>query len=348
MSTKLIGSLLVAAMLVLAGCTGGMGPADDTTTAAGDGDPSETGTVNFFISDQENAISAFSHLNVTVDAVSFRKAGSDDGGDDEKSTTAETATTTAETTSAEATTQADTTTETETEAETETTETESEDGDDSGWETYEVDSKTFDLTELQGENAQKLAAFDLESGTYTEVRLHISDVDGTLKDGEEVSVKLPSDTLKIKSEFTLDAESEVDFVYDISVRSAGNSGKYVIQPVVKESGVNVPYTDIGSDEGDEETDSADGDLSLELVGDAVAGEEATVKVTQAGEPVANANVTVNGEAAGTTGEDGTVSFTVPVGSEVNVEATSGEAEGELDVSLEGTAGVSSDSLAPLA
>ncbi|WP_332897686.1 DUF4382 domain-containing protein [Haladaptatus sp. CMSO5] len=368
MSQKLIGSLLMAALLVLAGCTGGMGPTDETTTASG-GDAATTGTVNFYISDQENAIGDFEHLNVTVDAVSFRKAG----GDEETETTT-TATTAEETTASETATEttAQTTAETtvtqttaeeaalqDNETETEETatmteaenETEAESESDDGWETYDVDAKTFDLTQLQGENAEKLSEFDLEAGTYTEVRLHISDVNGTLTDGEKVNVKLPSNTLKIKSEFTVDAESETDFVYDITVHSAGNSGKYVIKPVVSESGANIPYTDIGAkddeeadaeedDEG-EESDDAD-DLSVEFVGEVVANENATVKVTQAGEPVADANVTVNGEVVGTTDEDGTLTFSAPAEGDVEVKAVSGEAEGEAEVSLSAAANASAN------
>ncbi|WP_338726785.1 DUF4382 domain-containing protein [Haladaptatus sp. DJG-WS-42] len=360
MSQKLIGSLLMAALLVLAGCTGGMGPTDETTTASG-GDAATMGTVNFYISDQENAINDFEHLNVTVDAVSFRKAGGDEETETTTTatTTAETETTASETETTTQTTAETTATETtaeeaalqeESETETEETatmteaETAGEGESDDGWETYDVDAKTFDLTQLQDENAQKLSEFDLEAGTYTEVRLHISGVNGTLTDGEQVNVKLPSNTLKIKSEFTVDAETETDFVYDITVHSAGNSGKYIIKPVVSESGANIPYTDIDANESDESEAESDDEeaLSIEFVGEVTASENATVKVTQAGEPVADANVTVNGEAVGATGEDGTLTFSAPAEGDVDVKAVSGEAEGEVEVSITAAATASAD------
>ncbi len=47
---------------------------------------SGTGTVNFYMSDEKNAIDDFQSLNVTVEVVSFKRA---DAGDDDDDDTAE-------------------------------------------------------------------------------------------------------------------------------------------------------------------------------------------------------------------------------------------------------------------
>ncbi|MFB6176891.1 MAG: DUF4382 domain-containing protein, partial [Halobaculum sp.] len=62
----------VALLLVLAGCSSGVGPGTGDT-----GDTGETGTINFYVSDQQNAIDQFEHLNVTVTEVTLVRADGD-------------------------------------------------------------------------------------------------------------------------------------------------------------------------------------------------------------------------------------------------------------------------------
>lgn len=81
-----LAAILIATLVVLAGCTGGVGPgvgsSDDTTgTATTDG--SGTGTVQFYISDQPSAIEDFDHLNVTITQVGFQQADGDEADDEE-------------------------------------------------------------------------------------------------------------------------------------------------------------------------------------------------------------------------------------------------------------------------
>ena len=53
-----------------------------------------------------------------------------------------------------------------------------------------------------------------------------------------------------------------------------------------------------------------------------------------GEPVAGAVVEVNGEEIGSTGDDGTIDFTVPEDTDkLKIEAELDEQEGELEVEL---------------
>ena len=333
-------AVALAATLVLAGCSSAVSPtaspsaADDATPTEGtQAMTSGTGTVNFYVSDEKNAIGDFESLNVTIDKISFKRA---DGGDDsetEEPETEEPETEEPETEEPEASSDEENATETpeptetmeptetpedEAEAESEEDSEESEDG----WVVRDVNSTTVDLTELQGENATQLKRADVPNGTYTQVRIHITEVDGTLKNGEQVNVKLPSNKLKLNSEFTIGNGEEVDFVYDATVFEAGNSGKYILKPVASESGTDVPIKSVDRD------DEGENDIGARFVGEIERGSAATVKVTQQGEPVTGATVTV-GDTEYQTGSDGTVMFDVPADAEeleVEIEYRDSEAE----------------------
>lgn len=251
------------------------GPADDSTTGATDDttDSEQSGTVAFYLSDAPNDIDDFSHLNVTVTEVQFHYAGSDDEADDDggNETTPELTVATTSTVETEdgnesepgngdeagppeeagaddedesdeqqeAADGTDTDDEGDGDEETEAADDEERADDtesESGWITREVNGTSVDLTELQGANATLLENFSVPSGEYTQVRLVVGEINATLTDGSDQEVKLPSERLKLNKPFTLGPNSSVDFVFDITVRKAGNSGKYVLQPVAGESG----------------------------------------------------------------------------------------------------------------
>jgi hypothetical protein len=283
--------------------------------------------VNFYVSDERNAIGDFEHLNVTVETVSFRRMGGDGNetfeaaseGDDGNGTTGPTETPESTETPDEDAADDD--------GEGEADAGEGENGDDGEgdgeWITREVNATTVDLTELQGENATMLSRFDLPNGTYTGVRLHVAEVNGTLTSGEDVRVKLPSQRLKLKERFAVGDGEEVDFVFDATVFEAGKSGKYILKPVASESGTDVPIREVERDGGRE------GRLGVRFLGSVRPGEAATVKVTRDGEPVSGATVEV-GERTYRTGSDGTVMFDVPGDAEeLEVEIAAGDAEAEL-------------------
>ncbi|GGL29437.1 hypothetical protein GCM10009037_11370 [Halarchaeum grantii] len=100
-------------------------------------------------------------------------------------------------------------------------------------------SGTYDLTELRGENATVLGALDLPNGTYNNVFVSVSNVNGTLDDGSHPAVKLPSNRLHVQKNFTVGAGEESHFVFDVMVHETGD-GKYVLRPNVGESGVDKP------------------------------------------------------------------------------------------------------------
>ncbi|WP_256295748.1 DUF4382 domain-containing protein [Haloarchaeobius salinus] len=367
-------AIALAALLVTAGCLGGVtGNGDDANT---DGDDA---SVSFYVSDRPGAIDQFEHLNVTITSVGFHQVDdgddsdgnetenpdSDDGDDVENETS--------DTESLED--ANETTTQTETNATSEAPETEDDDsgendteGDDSderdddsdseeddaaddepgsesdGWVTHEVDNRTVDLTELQGANASRLVDFNISAGEYDRVFVHVGEVQGTLNNGEQVDVKLPSDKLQINKRFTAESGSSLDFVFDIMVHEAGNSGKYILRPVVSESGTGdqVEIDDVDADdedergppedagpESDDSDDADDSGLELAVDGQVRAGETVTLTVTGDDAAVANATVTVDGETVGTTDGDGTVELTVPDDAEeFEVTVTTGDAEAE--------------------
>ncbi|MFB6127130.1 MAG: DUF4382 domain-containing protein [Halolamina sp.] len=212
------------------------------------------------------------------------------------------------------------------------------DGEDSGdgsggWVEKDVSNATVDITTLLGDNATRLETVPAPNGTYDKVFVYVDGIEATLKNGEQVRVKLPSDKLQLKQTFTVGDGETVEFVFDISVFEAGNSGKYILKPVVSESGTDVPIDERGEqEEDDDETGDAPAapPLNLSLSGAVVAGENVTLTVTADGEAVAGAAVAVNGESIGETGANGTLTVAVPSDAErFEIEVTAGEREAEL-------------------
>ncbi|WP_042665399.1 DUF4382 domain-containing protein [Haloferax sp. ATB1] len=381
-------------MVVLAGCAGGTGTmtetqtdgtADATTTASSDGDTARTGTVNFYVSDEQNAIADFEHLNVTIERVTLVRADGDaeseaeaDDAESESESENDTdadaetnasveveleANATANATNVTASTNgsvdadADADADAEVEESADVNDTDVAEGESRV--AYEVDNVTVDLTELQGDNASLVGEYGVPEGNYTKVFVHVSDVNGTLKTGEQVNVKLPSNKLQLNTDFEVGNGESVDFVFDITAFKAGGSGKYILKPVVSESGTDVPITKVGAEKkaeaeaeaeadanaeveaGENETDDgeraetdAESNLTVSFDGNVSAGENVTVVVTRNGTPVENATVTINGEAAGTTDADGELGVTIPDERDVTVVVVDGETEAETEFEFE--------------
>ncbi|WP_049913409.1 DUF4382 domain-containing protein [Haloferax prahovense] len=380
-------------MVVLAGCAGGTGTltetqtdgaADATTTASSDGDAARTGTVNFYVSDEQNAIADFEHVNVTIERVTLVRADGDAESEsevetedaeseaDENDTDADAeanasveveleanATANATNTSVSTNGSVDADADAEVEESADVNDTDAAEGESSV--TYEVDNVTVDLTELQGENASLVGEYDVPEGNYTKVFVHVGDVNGTLKTGEQVNVKLPSNKLQLNTDFEVGNGESVDFVFDITAFEAGNSGKYILKPVVSESGTDVPITKVGAekkaeaeaeaeaegdanaeveagengtDDGERAELNAESDLTVSFDGNVSAGENVTVVVTRNGAPVENATVTINDETAGTTDADGELGIAIPDERDVTVVVVDGETESETEFEFE--------------
>ncbi|WP_436907649.1 DUF4382 domain-containing protein [Halosimplex marinum] len=365
---RAVAVVATALLVVTAGCAGtvgtatpgnGAGPGADGGSAADGGD---AGTVNFYVSDEPNDMDDFEHLNVTITTVRFHLVDAANGSADGNVSTANaTATPDNETVAPNGTaTPANGTAADEAEAgeevdadedereddeerqEREDDERDEEMDDDEGeddeagegdgrWVTRDVNATSVDLSQLRGANATLLEQFDLPAGEYDKVHMEVSEVEGTLTNGDDQRVKLPSGKLQLNAEFTVENGSEVDFVYDVSVHKAGNSGKYILKPVVSESGTEVPIERVD----DEDDDDDDRSIDASFVGNVSAGENVTVRVTENGSALANATVGVDGGPTGTTDADGEVVVHVPSDAEeLEIEVEDGDAEAELEAEFE--------------
>lgn len=419
MVPRTVTALAVVAMLLLAGCSGGIdtnanasagsgsttgstggstGTASTTagsSGSAGGAGASANGSVNFYVSDQKNAIGDFEHVNVSISAIKLHRAGGSTGDETDSSANATDATEANATADVNASASVDASSDgnasgtasgsssvnlsmgvnvsspTPTSSISTTASSESAadstGGDAGGWVTYHVDNVSVDLTELQGPDAVKLSSFGVPQGKYTKVVVEVSHVDATLNDGQKTTVKLPSNKLQLNKGFTVGDGQAVNFVFDITVHEAGRSGKYVLKPVIGQSGTDheVALNVVGDvtkgatgghgkgnahskgthgDDASNETDASNagrgsdsGSLNATFVGDVTSGENATVRVTRNGTPVENASVQVDGDVVATTDSNGEAAVPVPThAKQFVVVVTSGDARTTLTQSLQTT------------
>jgi hypothetical protein len=105
----------------------------------------------------------------------------------------------------------------------------------------------LNLVPLVEENAIALWEGYVPEGTYNKVFLYVDEVHGIPVDGEEgetIVVQLPSSKLQVNAPVTVGDEEEgqpTEYVFDVSVHEAGNSGKYILQPQLTESGEGKLY-----------------------------------------------------------------------------------------------------------
>jgi hypothetical protein len=101
-------------------------------------------------------------------------------------------------------------------------------------------SISVNLVELADENA--VAAWEgyIPEGEYAKVFLYVDSVDGLLAGSDDaINIKLPSNKLQLDHSFAIEEGDDggvTNFVYDITVIRAGNSGMYLLQPQLGESG----------------------------------------------------------------------------------------------------------------
>jgi hypothetical protein len=104
--------------------------------------------------------------------------------------------------------------------------------------------------ELQDGNTQLVDERDIETGEYEYMKLTVSEVNGTLKDGGETEVDTPGNApLKFNESFEIRANTRTVFTADFTPVKRGQQNSYILQPVA--SGVEVSYEDVGTDDGTE-------------------------------------------------------------------------------------------------
>jgi membrane peptidoglycan carboxypeptidase len=118
-------------------------------------------------------------------------------------------------------------------------------GDEEGIIEQRFEPVDVNLVGLTGEAAVAIWAGYVPEGDYTKVFLYVDEVWGLPLDaeGEEEAfeVKLPSNKLQIDLPVEVEGEEPTDFVFDISIHRAGNSGQYILKPQMSESGQGAEY-----------------------------------------------------------------------------------------------------------
>jgi hypothetical protein len=101
---------------------------------------------------------------------------------------------------------------------------------------FTPETKTVDLTQLQGEDYRQIWRGDVPAGQYSRVVIYVSEVVGTLEStGQSINVKLPSSKLQMSASFEVTTDTVTSFTFDITVVKTGNNGRYLLKPQVSES-----------------------------------------------------------------------------------------------------------------
>lgn len=110
------------------------------------------------------------------------------------------------------------------------------------WIELPVEPFKINLLELSGNVDTLIASADLDPGTYKNLRLILGTDNDVVVDGMTYDLKVPSGQqtgYKINFQTELESEDDLDVTIDFdaekSVHQAGNSGKYILRPVLKAS-----------------------------------------------------------------------------------------------------------------
>lgn len=128
------------------------------------------------------------------------------------------------------------------------------DSDDDGkWIDLPFEPMTIDLLTLQNGVDTLLSSAELGPGTYKEVRLLLGENNNVVVDSTTHFLKVPSGQqsgYKIKFDAVLYEGQEIDVTIDFdasrSVHKAGNSGKYMLKPVLRAYVTNAAVEETGS------------------------------------------------------------------------------------------------------
>ncbi len=102
---------------------------------------------------------------------------------------------------------------------------------------FTPETKTVDLTRLQGEESQEIWRGNVPAWQYSHVVIYVSEIKGRLEStGQIVEVKLPSNKLQISMSFEATTDAVTSFTFDITVVKTGNNGRYILKPQAGESG----------------------------------------------------------------------------------------------------------------
>lgn len=152
------------------------------------------------------------------------------------------------------------------------------DDDEDGWRTINNQPVEIDLLNLTNGTTEILGEAELESGTYNQIRLVLGEDNEITVNGETVPLTTPSaqqSGLKLNIDATIESNSTytllLDFDASRSIVSAGNSGMYILKPVIR----TVNLAESGAIEGDIEPINAQPWVYAIAEQDTVAGTQAT-------------------------------------------------------------------------
>lgn len=160
-------------------------------------------------------------------------------------------------------------------------------GESGNWLEFTPDITEVDLKPLVGENALEIWSGNLTPGEYSKVFLYVSEVNGILTEalgGGKANVKLPSEKLQISKPFVISENTTTSFVYDVTVVKAGQSGQYILQPQIAQSGAEQQFREVKQekkekDEEPETQESEDIEEEDEDEGEEESGEEVSLEVS---------------------------------------------------------------------
>lgn len=105
---------------------------------------------------------------------------------------------------------------------------------------YEADDQKINLLSLVGGNAAHLGEMEIPSGEISQIRLLLGDDNYLIQDGQRIELTTPSaqqSGLKLKIDKPLNAGISYDLLIDFdaarSIVKAGNSGNYILKPVLR-------------------------------------------------------------------------------------------------------------------
>jgi heat shock protein HslJ len=131
-------------------------------------------------------------------------------------------------------------------------------------------TEPVDLKPLVGENALEIWRGNLTPGAYNKVFIYVSEVNGiftTALGGGKKTIKLPSEKLHILKPFVISENTTTSFVYDVTVVKAGQSGQYILQPQIAQSGADQEFKEVKPEEEKAEVTLEDKIWVLEKFGD---------------------------------------------------------------------------------
>ncbi|MFH1235163.1 MAG: DUF4382 domain-containing protein, partial [Candidatus Diapherotrites archaeon] len=106
-----------------------------------------------------------------------------------------------------------------------------------GFKEMPLNGAKADLAQLIGENTVPVGEFQLEAGSYSKIELEVQSIEAVLISGDAADVKIPSEKLIVTKPFTIDANTETRFVFDIQVVKKGQLYEYNLLPNIAKSGV---------------------------------------------------------------------------------------------------------------